>query len=139
MNAKIVLRITAAVLLPLAIGCTQGPGLVRGQNPSELTPPPGQPVRTVGLFSNGGEAEHSCPLCAAGQGQHGAHVAQPYQHVLNHGNHQGGAGLGHHPTHYNWFSYEQPRNLVYPPANQPAAVIQYPYYTVKGPSDFFMK
>ena len=32
-----------------------------------------------------------------------------------------------------------PRNLVYPPDNTPAAVVQYPYYTCKGPDDYFMK
>ena len=37
---------------------------------------------------------------------------------------------------YKW-SYNPPQGLVYPPANQPAGVIQYPYYTVKGPTDFF--
>ena len=43
------------------------------------------------------------------------------------------------PTHHHTFEYKQPTNLVYPPANQPASVVQYPYYTLKGPSDFFMK
>ncbi len=44
-----------------------------------------------------------------------------------------------YPTHkYRW-TYNPPRNLVYPQQNQPAAVVRYPYYTVKGPSDFFMK
>ena len=37
---------------------------------------------------------------------------------------------------YKW-SYKPPQGLVYPPRNQPAGVIQYPYYTVKGPTDFF--
>jgi len=27
--------------------------------------------------------------------------------------------------------------LRYPDPNQPPAVMQYPYYTVKGPTDFF--
>lgn len=42
------------------------------------------------------------------------------------------------PTHHNYFSYSEPTGLVYPPANQPPAVVQYPYYTVKGPDDFFL-
>lgn len=37
---------------------------------------------------------------------------------------------------YKW-TYNPPQGLVYPPQNQPAGVIQYPYYTVKGPTDFF--
>lgn len=44
-----------------------------------------------------------------------------------------------HPTHYHTFTYNPPQNLVYPQQNQPAAVVQYPYYTHKGPDDFFLK
>jgi hypothetical protein len=36
------------------------------------------------------------------------------------------------------YRYKAPKNLVYPPANQPAGVVVYPYYTVKGPDDFFL-
>lgn len=45
----------------------------------------------------------------------------------------------HFPKHHHTFDYRQPKNLVYPPQNQPAAAVVYPYYTCKGPSDFFMK
>lgn len=45
----------------------------------------------------------------------------------------GGAG-----TNQYLYRYQAPKNLVYPPANQPAGVVVYPYYTVKGPDDFFM-
>ena len=41
--------------------------------------------------------------------------------------------------HYHTFDYRVPRNLRYPPANQPPAVVQYPYYTLRSPTDFFMK
>jgi len=43
------------------------------------------------------------------------------------------------PTHHLWYKYNQPQGLVYPPDNTPAAVVQYPYYTCKGPDDFFLK
>jgi len=112
MNAKLIWGIAAALLMPLAFGCTQGPGLVRGQSP-------------VGEEHVG----QSCQTCG-GQGGVGCSDCDTDD--------DDGDG-GHHPTHYHWFSYEQPRNLVYPQANQPAAVVQYPYYTVKGPSDFFMQ
>ena len=36
------------------------------------------------------------------------------------------------------YRYKAPQNLKYPPANQPAGVVVYPYYTVKGPDDFFL-
>lgn len=45
----------------------------------------------------------------------------------------------HWPKHHHTYDYRQPKNLCYPPQNQPAATVVYPYYTHKGPSDFFMK
>ena len=44
-----------------------------------------------------------------------------------------------YPTHHHWYRYKPPKNLVYPPANQPGGVVVYPYYTLKGPDDFFFK
>jgi hypothetical protein len=35
--------------------------------------------------------------------------------------------------------YCVPSDLSYPPANQPPAIVQYPYYTCKGPDCFFKK
>lgn len=43
------------------------------------------------------------------------------------------------PTHHHTSTYKAPQNLQYPPQNQKPAVYQYPYYTVKGPTDFFYK
>jgi hypothetical protein len=43
------------------------------------------------------------------------------------------------PTHKHFYTYDQPKNLVYPKKNTPPAVVQYPYYTAKGPTDFFYK
>jgi len=44
-----------------------------------------------------------------------------------------------HGGHYHTFEYDVPDNLSYPPANQPPAIVQYPYYTLRGPTDFFQK
>jgi hypothetical protein len=43
------------------------------------------------------------------------------------------------PTHHHTWSYKAPQGLMYPPQNQKPAVYQYPYYTIKGPTDFFYK
>lgn len=43
-----------------------------------------------------------------------------------------------HPTHHHMFSYEEPKNLTYP-TSQMGSLIRYPYYTFKGPDDFFQK
>jgi hypothetical protein len=34
--------------------------------------------------------------------------------------------------------YRVPDGLAYPPPSDVPAVIQYPYYTTKGPDDFFL-
>ena len=44
-----------------------------------------------------------------------------------------------HPVHRNFYTYDVPRGLEYPQDNTPPAVVQYPYYTTRGPTDFFMK
>lgn len=43
------------------------------------------------------------------------------------------------PKHYHTYQYNWPRNLVYPSNVLPAGMVQYPYYTLRGPTDFFMK
>lgn len=47
--------------------------------------------------------------------------------------------LPFYPVHRNYVHYDVPTDLSYPQQNTPAAVVQYPYYTLKGPSDFFMQ
>jgi hypothetical protein len=46
---------------------------------------------------------------------------------------------GPYPKHHMTYSYQRPSNLSYPPPQVPGGVIVYPYYTLKGPSDFFRK
>jgi len=41
--------------------------------------------------------------------------------------------------HYHTYSYKTPNHLVNPVPNQPGGAVTYPYYTHKGPSDFFWK
>lgn len=48
-----------------------------------------------------------------------------------------GNGLDWYPKHHASYSYNRPSDLVYPPAHVPGGAVVYPYYTVKGPSDFF--
>ena len=80
-----------------------------------------------------------------GQGLHGgrgANGACPTGECPN-GRCNGGciSHLPYHlaPTHRNFHTYQVPQGLTYPAQNQPPASIQYPYYTTRGPTDFFMK
>ncbi len=47
--------------------------------------------------------------------------------------------LPFHPVHRNFHTYDVPQGLTYPQNDTPAAVYQYPYYTTRGPTDFFME
>ena len=50
-------------------------------------------------------------------------------------------GPGWYPRHHHTYFYDVPDDgeFVYPPTFQPPAVVQYPYYTNRGPTDFFMQ
>lgn len=50
-----------------------------------------------------------------------------------------GNDLNHYPTHHHSWSYSRPQNLTYPSPGQAGGAVVYPYYTHKGPSDFFRK
>lgn len=52
-------------------------------------------------------------------------------------NGQCGNNLDWYPRHGFTYSYERPNDLVYPPAGGIGGAVVYPYYTHKGPSDFF--
>ncbi len=60
-----------------------------------------------------------------------------------HGDHGMAGVLGHgpngFPTHYQTYRHDWPQNQVYPTGPVPAGMVQYPYYTFRGPTDFFMK
>jgi len=57
------------------------------------------------------------------------------------GCHRCGRGCGQHggiPHHYQTYQYNWPENMVYPQQGVPSGMVQYPYYTLRGPTDFFM-
>jgi len=79
-------------------------------------------------------AGQNCPFCqsaVSGSGQGGLH--DPHGLI--------GKGVEHlrrpYPEHHFSYSYSRPNNLSYPPPQVPGGAIVYPYYTLKGPSDFF--
>jgi len=53
-----------------------------------------------------------------------------------------GRGCGYRngaPQHYQTYQYNWPQSQVYPQHGVPSGIIQYPYYTLRGPTDFFME
>ena len=136
-------------------GCqSTNPGIYRGQSPERMghhptafppgalmaaPPMPAGPAVLPASFASPGGA--NCPSCepsarmmsgipphlAGGMGGHrgmGGH----HRHHMN---------LPFHPVHRNFYTYDAPSNLSYPDENAPPAVLQYPYYTLRGPTDFF--
>lgn len=142
--------VAAALMLPFAVGCSSSQSLVRGQSPDAARvdsgivqanhqQAAGQPQGSVTPVSHHAAAPCDCE----NGGGHGGYVTGGNVYYSDcpsdcdgSGNCLGGCLL---PGHTHWYSYNAPQNLVYPPANQPAAMIQYPYYTTRGPTDFFMK
>jgi len=80
--------------------------------------------RTRSYTTGGAGAAGGCPYC-----QYGA--ACPAD-----GCPQCGHGCPHHNASY---QYNWPQNMVYPQGPVPAGMVQWPYYTLRGPTDFFMK
>jgi hypothetical protein len=121
-------RINVALLLSgaiglLATGCSSTSPTIRGQGPGE--------------WSAGPVMADGCPMCQSGTGPHGQMVHAPNCHSCPQG--QPGCNLPFHPVHRNFHTYSVPDGLMYPPENQAPAMYQYPYYTLRGPTDFFMK
>ena len=121
MSLKTVLGLAACAVIAVTAGCSTTGDTVRGQNPPAVSEQQNVPIQQAAL-------------------QPAPYPNQPY--VIE--NAQGAGGFnsssrrGWYPTHQHTFDYRAPQGLVYPPANQPAAVVQYPYYTLKGPDDFFL-
>lgn len=82
------------------------------------------------LIPNGG---------AAGAGASGCPECQYGNACPTNGCRRCGLGCKSCPHHVNTYQHNWPRNLVYPDPSAPPAVVQYPYYTLRGPTDFFMK
>ena len=84
--------------------------------------------RNIPYTVNGQAAGAGCPHCQFGN-------ACPAD-----GCPQCGHGCLHKfPHHYQTYQYDWPQNQVYPQQGVPSGVVQYPYYTLRGPTDFFMK
>lgn len=117
--------------LMASVGCQSNHAIIRGQNPASCAPGANGPMGPMpGPMYYDGPASGDGMACPSGQCQSECEWARyPSDCPENY----------HWPKHHHTFDYRQPKGLVYPPQNQPAGVVVYPYYTCKGPSDFFMK
>ena len=122
-RSTLTLLLSGAIGL-LATGCASTTPEIRGQGPGEWT---AGPVSVQG-----------CPSCQGTAG-HGGHVVHSQNCPHSGACQTGSCNLPFFPVHRNFYTYTTPDGLSYPPQNAPPAVYQYPYYTLRGPTDFFMK
>lgn len=140
-----VLLLSGAIGLSVT-GCSTSAPVMRGQSPQAAF------AGWEGGHGQAPGAHAGCPMCenggagipagaipAGGHG-YGMHGAACPPGAQGHGLH-GGAGpnLPFQPVHRNFHTYSTPKGLMYPPEEAPPAVYQYPYYTLRGPTDFFME
>ena len=133
MKTKTAWGLAVSLLLPLCIGCQADPGVVRGQN-AGMQPP--QHMAGGAPQSNYGPIYYDGPAYGPGM-----------QHMMPNGYGDPGCPNGlcgpmtkvWSPSHHHTWDYRPPQDLKYPPQNQPPAVVQYPYYTLRGPTDFFLQ
>ncbi|WP_437206995.1 hypothetical protein [Planctomicrobium sp. SH664] len=90
----------------------------------------GQACPPGGAGAAGGEYYGNCP-----------HGNCPNNGGCPHGCRSCGNGndLNWYPKHGYSYSYKRPNDLVYPAQGAVGGAVVYPYYTHKGPSDFFRK
>jgi hypothetical protein len=166
MHTRVSLTLAVSAALALAAsGCTTSPTIARGQNPASdpwVTPTSygTQPhlheavadqihgntishynVPTQGMWISASEAacppSHDCPHC---KGSPPAGQACPVCQSQEEGHHHHLFTQGlmeDYPEHHFTYAYKRPKNLQYPPPQVPGGIVVYPYYTLKGPSDFF--
>ena len=139
----------AAILITTFMGCSTPQATTRGQNHNvQVLPPANQNVNRI---QNAVSDAHVFPTqasyhsttgfpgyggfsgCPQGNCQVGHYGGCPNGHCGH------GCGCGHQCPHHRFsWSYERPQNLKYPDAGAVGGAVVYPYYTHKGPSDFFL-
>jgi len=113
----------ASLVLVLMSGCASGTALTRGQSPEGYrNAPTGRAVQPV-AYTETDQYYRNLQMDPAAQGYN----CNP-------------DGFGHQfcaPPQSHRFEYVVPQGLNYPDPNAQPGVVQYPYYTVKGPDCFF--
>ena len=130
---KTLLPVTAGVVMLSAVGCTSPLySLIRGQSPdaSQGSVQPAVHRTAAILYGDGAQEIQGCPTDGYGNRDNGFRIVyRRHHHQSDHRVRFGHSTFGH--------GSQGSFGLVYPPQNAPPAVVQYPYYTVKGPTDFF--
>ncbi|QDT81236.1 hypothetical protein Mal35_47160 [Gimesia maris] len=143
MKPHLFCKMAACLILPLCVGCSNSQ-VIRGQSAdgeflmqqqAEMMQKRQQAMHQQAMHQQ--YAGQQAPIQQMGHYRHGGAYCPPGA---------GGWKTGHkntyhqnkRPKHYQTYKYVPPAT-VYPQQNQPLGIVQYPYYTHKGPDDFFLK
>ncbi len=155
------MALAAALLTVAHVGCSSVAPVTRGQSPGG----PGSPVQTVS-HDHHSSADHQQFDAMSPQELHDQFHGQEISYYPAPGGGQGYGGqgygcppygcpggacpIGYHdaytmgpcgpacgPRHHMTHSYSRPTDLRYPDQSTTGGAVVYPYYTHKGPSDFF--
>ncbi len=143
-NSIRALALTALVMGPWSFGMAQNRPVIRAQyGPVQQGPvySGAQPIYHEGEYCEECEQGY-CPAHCSPFGR----IQHCWTYMATLGGKTGGSNgyngqAARDPRQLNYqylHRYRAPKNLVYPQPNQPAGVVVYPYYTVKGPDDFFL-
>ncbi len=136
MKPQLLVTMAACLILPLCVGCTNSQ-IVRGQSGDEefMMQQQAQMVKYQQLMHQQ-QAGQQAPIQQVGFRNSGEYCP-PGHRGWNNG-HKNVYNHKQRPRNYQTYKYNPPA-AVYPQQNQPMGVVQYPYYTHKGPDDFFLK
>ncbi len=142
MNPQMLCKMAACLILPLCVGCTNSQ-VIRGQSADGefLMQQQAKMVEYQQLMHKQ-YADQQAQIQQIGHRRHGGDYCPPgWKHGHKAGWKHGHKNVYHksqRPKNYQTYKYIPPA-AVYPQQNQPLGVVQYPYYTHKGPDDFFLK
>ncbi|WP_339731563.1 hypothetical protein [uncultured Gimesia sp.] len=145
MKPQLLCKMAACLILPLCVGCTNGQ-VIRGQS-SDAEFMKQQQAEMVKYQQRMQQQQMSqqAPIQQMGHNPQGGNYCPPGSNAGGNycppGWNNGHKNVYNHkqrPRNYQTYKYNPPA-AVYPQQNQPLATVQYPYYTHKGPDDFFLK
>lgn len=161
MSTRLTTGLLSCLMMSVFVGCVSSPEeLIRGQSPGGYPMPAGAysghgfganqqvpPFPFKGMVGDALQYPVQAEVNAYYGGGHGAYHGAGHARC----NHCQGRGCqycqGQHghpnngqqwaPTHMYQHMYKIPQGMVYPQNPTPGAMTVYPYYTHKGPDDFF--
>jgi len=136
MKPHLLLSMAACLILPLCVGCSNSQ-VVRGQSSDGefMMQQQAQMVKYQQLMRQR-QTGQQLSIQQVGHQRSDAYCP-PGQGGWNNG-HKNVYHQNKRPRNYQTYKYNPPAT-VYPQQNQPLGAVQYPYYTHKGPDDFFLK